>query len=76
MGAPLSTLVPLRNKGFVHISADGHYQASPGAEDELLYVVWTDAGEVLQLSPAEFAARYHWQNDPGRVVLSGSPVVP
>ncbi len=52
--------------GKVAISADGHYGGSPGVEKELVYVALTDSGEQLTLTPAEFAERYGWKNDPSK----------
>ena len=61
-------LAPLREGRAVAISADGHFQGTPGAEKDLVYVVQTADGQEL-LSPAEFAAKHGWKNDPQRVAL-------
>jgi len=63
---PLYTLVPLSRGRYARISPDGHVAGSPGVEDELVYVVQTDAGQ-LTLSAAEFAREYGWENDPARL---------
>jgi WD40 repeat protein len=69
---PLGTLVALSRKRTLALSPDGHFRGSPGAEkEEVVYVVETDSGQET-LSPAEFAARYGWKNDPERVRLLGT----
>jgi WD40 repeat protein len=47
---------------------DGHYAGSPGIEDDIVYVVETDQGQET-LTPAEFAKKYNWKNDPSKVGL-------
>jgi hypothetical protein len=54
--------------GQVAISPDGHIRGTPGAEKELVYVVVTDTGQET-LTPAEFAQKYGWKNDPEKVRL-------
>jgi hypothetical protein len=50
-------------------SSDGHYRMLAGREaNDLVYVVQTQEGQ-LNLTPAEFAQRYGWKNDPNRVRL-------
>jgi WD40 repeat protein len=63
----LMAVVPL-NDGLVYISPDGHYRGSPDVEKELVYVVQTDQGQET-LTPAEFAKKYNWKNDPSKVGL-------
>jgi formylglycine-generating enzyme required for sulfatase activity/WD40 repeat protein len=70
-GEMLCTLLTLDDKGWAFLSPDGHYTGSPGVEKEFVYVVLTDTGEQLTLTPAEFAAKYGWKNDPARVQLEG-----
>jgi WD40 repeat protein/serine/threonine protein kinase len=55
--------------GQVAISPDGHFRGTPGAEKELVYVVVTDTGQET-LTPAEFAQKYGWKNDPEKVRLA------
>ena len=50
------------------VSGDGHYAASKELEQDVVYVVRTEAG-MQTLSPKEFAAAYPWKNDPERVGL-------
>jgi WD40 repeat protein len=70
-GATSLTLVPLRGGQWLAIRPDGHYRGSPGVEEEIVYVVQSDAGQEL-LTPAEFARRYGWKNDPQCVRLPPS----
>jgi WD40 repeat protein len=63
-----ATMRPLRDGQCVVVSPDGHYLATPRAENDLVYVVQSAAGQVL-LSPAEFADKYGWKNDPSKVTL-------
>jgi WD40 repeat protein len=63
--------VPLRNEQAVAISPDGHWRGTEGADNEIVYVVETEAGQEV-LSPKEFEKRYDWTNDPKRVRLSGA----
>jgi WD40 repeat protein len=65
-GRPRGVLVGLRRQQALAVSADGHFAGTPGVEGEIVYVVQTERGQEA-LSPAEFARRYGWQNDPGRV---------
>jgi WD40 repeat protein len=48
------------------VSATGHFASTLGVEDELVYVADSAIGQET-LSPAEFARRYGWQNDPDAV---------
>ena len=54
------------DKQYVSISPEGHWRGSPGVESELVYLVLTDHGQEM-LTPAEFAKRFGWKNDPGKV---------
>jgi WD40 repeat protein/serine/threonine protein kinase len=67
-GALLATLVALRDGGYLALSPDGHVRGSPNVEQELVYIVETDAGQQL-FTPDEFAKKYDWRNDPARVRL-------
>lgn len=59
------------NDHLIAMSADGHYYAEPGGENELVYVAQTrDSQETL--APAEFAGKYKWKNNPASVKLSGN----
>lgn len=58
----------LSNDPCFAVSGDGHYKGSPGIEHELVYIVETDQGQET-MSPAEFAQRYGWKNDPAKVTM-------
>ena len=54
----------------VILSPDGHYKAfGTGAENLLVYLVETEAGERLTLSPRDFNAKYGWTNSPAKVKI-------
>jgi WD40 repeat protein len=67
----LATLMLLPEDRAVLFTPQGHYHGPEGVEEDLVYVALTDAGEQLTLTPAEFAAKYGWKNDPARVQLDG-----
>lgn len=67
---PRGVLFVLPDERHVAISADGHYKGSPGIEEHLVYVVQTAKGQET-LTPAEFARKYNWKNDPEKVRLAG-----
>jgi WD40 repeat protein len=62
------TLVPLEGAEAMVVSPDGHFDGPPGALRQLLYVVETDRGQDL-ITPEQFAKKYGWKNDKGRVRL-------
>ena len=66
-GEPLRAFVFLKGAEPVAISPQGHYLARDGIDKELVYVVGIAGGEQLTLSPAEFATRYGWKNDPEKL---------
>ena len=53
----------------VCISADGHYRGSNGIEQHIVYVALTKDGHQQTDSPANFAAKFHWKNDPTKARL-------
>ena len=65
------TMMWLGDDRYVSFSPDGHYAGSPKVERYLVYVVQTDDGAQHTLTPAEFATRYGWKNDPEKVRLPG-----
>ncbi len=67
-GRVRGTLVVLGDDEYLAVSPDGHYRGTPGAEARLVYVAQNDRGQEL-LAPADFARKYGWRNDPGRVRL-------
>ena len=65
------TLLLLLGGRYVVFSSEGHYLPSAqGVEAELVCVVQTEAGQET-LSPADFAKRFGWTNDPGQARLVG-----
>ncbi len=64
-GRVLRTLIAT-NDGTVALSPEGHYRTLAEAENELLYLVQTAAGQQT-LTPAEFATRHGWGNLPDSV---------
>ena len=66
-GDPVLSITLFPEGGQLVVSPEGHYRASPGIEKDLVYAVLTDKGEQLMLSPAEFAKKYGWKNDPEKV---------
>jgi WD40 repeat protein len=69
-GEPLRAFVFLKGLEPVAISPQGHYLARDDVDKELVYVVEIAGGEQLTLSPADFATRYGWKNDPERLPAS------
>jgi len=59
----------LGDNGYVTISPEGHWHGSSGVEEELVYAVLTDKGEMAALTPEEFSKEYGWKNDPSKVGL-------
>ncbi len=48
----------------IGVSIDGHYRGD-GDTDQLFYVVQNERGQEI-VTPAEFATKYSWKNDPTR----------
>ncbi len=67
-GQPRGVFVSLWDGNGLALSPDGHYRGTPAAavEREIVYVVQTKDGTET-LTPAEFAKRFGWKNDPDRV---------
>ena len=53
----------------VCISADGYYRGSNGIEQHIVYVALTKEGHQQTYSPADFAAKFNWKNDPTKARL-------
>ena len=49
----------------------GHYRGSLKIERDLRYVPQLADGSQVTLTPAEFAQRFGWKNDPEKVRLVG-----
>ena len=52
------------------VSPDGHFKGSEGISDKLIYIVQSEDGVQHTLTPAEFAEKYDWKNDPEKVRLA------
>jgi WD40 repeat protein/serine/threonine protein kinase/formylglycine-generating enzyme required for sulfatase activity len=64
----LGALYPrLTGEQFVCIGPDGHYRGSRKIDEHLVYVAMTEEGHQLTFTPAEFAQKYGWKNDPSKV---------
>jgi WD40 repeat protein len=59
----------LRDYQPLSVSANGHFIAPPTIGHKLIYVVQTDSGEQITLTPTEFEKKYGWKNDPTKVSL-------
>ena len=66
------TIVYLPNDRWLAISPEGHWCGSPGVENDILYVAETEQGQET-ITPAEFAKKYGWKNDPSKVTLPAEP---
>jgi WD40 repeat protein len=70
-GNPIAALVFL-DQDLLYLSPEGHYLTVPEVEEDLVYVVQTDDGQQLTLTPVEFSEQYGWKNDPSMVRLGGN----
>ena len=64
-----SIYLPLAGSQGVALTPEGHCHHPSPNDDELMYVVLTDAGQET-LPPDEFTRRYGWKNDPNRTRLA------
>lgn len=48
---------------------DGHYRASAGIEDHIVYVAMLEDGSQVTLTPKAFAERFGWKNGPAKAQL-------
>ncbi|HPM79194.1 MAG TPA: SUMF1/EgtB/PvdO family nonheme iron enzyme [Candidatus Anammoximicrobium sp.] len=69
-GHRLGTLLPqIGDDQWLLVGPDGHYQGSDKIEDSLVYAVLTESGQQASYTPAEFAAKFSWKNDPAQARL-------
>ena len=54
------------------IGPTGHYRGSPGVEDQFVYVAMLPDGSQRTYTPAEFAEKFGWKNDPEKAELLGT----
>jgi hypothetical protein len=55
------------------IQPDGHYRAAEAVARRLVYAVLTDDDRQETYTPAAFATKYGWKNDPSKVTESPQP---
>ncbi len=55
---------------FISLSPNGHYQATPGLENDILYVAKLIDGSIKTLTPEAFTKLTGWKNDPEKVRLT------
>ena len=53
------------------VGPTGHYRGSPGVEDQFVYVAMLPDGSQRTYTPAEFAKKFGWKNDPEKAELLG-----
>jgi WD40 repeat protein len=56
---PLATLIPVDKDDWVVVTPDGRFDASPGAEKWMHYVVNTSEGAYQVLPLEQFKSRYY-----------------
>jgi hypothetical protein len=62
-------LLPAQGRNALTISADGHYTCNEEVERGLIMVVQKEDGTSEVLAPADFARKYGFKNEPGKVHL-------
>jgi WD40 repeat protein len=66
-GEQLSTTLFLPNGESAYLTTGGRLETtSPEVEKHLVYVVEQADGEIRPFTPAEFAQKYGWKNDPAK----------
>lgn len=69
---PLGRLVSRISEGqSVVISPEGHYRGTRRIDEHLVYVALTEDGRQETYTPAAFAAKFGWKNDPSKAYLLG-----
>jgi len=61
----------LIDKHWLTIGPTGHYVGSPGIEDHIVFVAMHEDGSQLTYTPAEFATKFNWKNNPDKAELLG-----
>jgi hypothetical protein len=54
----------------VAVSADGHFRADTAAQAELIYVAQLEKSQET-FTPAQFASKFKWRNNPATIRLTG-----
>jgi len=57
----------LADTSWLTVSADGHYRGSPKIEEHIVCAAGIEDGRQQTFTPAEFAKRFGWKNDPEKV---------
>ena len=58
-------MLDVRGEPFV-IGPTGHYRGNPEVEKHIVYVVQFEDGRNETFTPAEFAKKFNWKNDPSK----------
>jgi len=66
------TFLPLAGAGMLVVTAQGHYTGTAKVDEQLVYVALTSSGRRT-FTPAEFAKKFGWRNNPRLVRLAGGP---
>lgn len=64
----LGSFVILNRGQAIGLSPSGHYQATRFAENDIVFVAKTSAGQETY-SPADFATKFGWKNDPQKAQI-------
>jgi len=73
-GRRLGSLIPaVSGDKWLVVSPDGHYRGSPQIDEHIVYVALTEDGRQETYTPAAFAARFGWKNDPEKAYLFSPP---
>lgn len=74
IGRRLGCLIPaVSGDKWLVVSPDGHYRGSPQIDEHIVYVALTDDGRQETYTPAAFAAKFGWKNDPEKAYLFSPP---
>ena len=66
----LGTLFPIvGGEHWLVVGPTGHYQGSPGVESHIVYVAMHDDGSQRTYTPAAFAEKFGWKNDPAKATF-------
>jgi hypothetical protein len=65
---PFQPCIRARSGRSLILSPTGHHGGSPQTDRQLVFVLTSD-GPQETLTPAEFARKYGWKNDPERARL-------
>jgi serine/threonine protein kinase/WD40 repeat protein len=69
LGTLISRLDGTPEEDWLCVGPDGHYRGSKDVASHIVYVAELENGATLTCSPAEFAERFGWKNDPDKARL-------